>query len=151
MKKFFVALFFLFALTLSGCLPSGGNYDSQTDQSVPEKDLATWVGHPLPQDYSSLKYQILGGGIDKQVFISFNTSESFFETIKAESIPYSEAQQASASGDFYFIDPEQFSRIDDTVVDRPESVDKVYLSKEGHYRKYVWYQNGRFNLLYVSF
>ena len=141
-NMFSVSWLLVISVFLSGCLKFGDNYSYTEGQSAPITVIEQWIGAPLPSNYSDLKYKIINDAPDKQVAIAVKVPQSYYKTAIENLVRDNDAVKGKISS--YLGDensPNAFMK-------SPLANTPVWTSKEGFYRKYIWYQN---STLYVSY
>uniref|UniRef100_A0A0C1N1F3 Uncharacterized protein n=1 Tax=Tolypothrix bouteillei VB521301 TaxID=1479485 RepID=A0A0C1N1F3_9CYAN len=76
-----VLVLVILSALLVGCLNFGNNYSHEDGQKPPLKEIGNWLGLPLPNNYSYLKYKIIADAPDKNVEIAVKVPEDFFKNL----------------------------------------------------------------------
>ncbi len=139
------------SMLLTGCLEAGEGRYRYTDGKPPPLDvIARWLGAPLPPHYCDLKYEIVQGAMlpDPYARISVKVSEQYYRTVTRDWLDYDkvkgqlqydlkprERKLSTAAGDF---------------IQKPRADTAVWVSQQGFYRQYAWYQDSTLYVVYAS-
>ncbi len=151
----FPAICFSLILLLVGCsstdsnaLKFGDNYDDRSDrQAIPLDAIGKWLGAPLPGNFSDLHYKIIGDTLDPQAMISVRVPEFYYKKLVANMVDYDRVK--SEFKNFDLVKPREWKSAD-SFIQKPLPSTKVWVSKTGTYRRYIWYQESVLYLVYVS-
>jgi hypothetical protein len=143
-------------LLLVGCSSSdfnalkfGDNYDDQSDrQVIPLDAISKWLGAPLPgTNFSDLRYKIIGDTPDPQAKISVKVPETYYKKIVENMADYDRVKNEFKN--FDLVKPREW-KSDDSFIKKPLPSTKIWVSKTGTYRRYIWYQDSVLYLVYAS-
>ncbi|MBD2199420.1 MULTISPECIES: hypothetical protein [Calothrix] len=137
---------------LTGCLSLkfGDNYNSEKQQVADVKVIEKWLGAPLPNNYSGLKYEIIADTPDPQVKIAVNVPQEYFQTLVKQNnlVKYDEVKNKLPND----LKPREWqeSNQPSDFIDKPLPTTTIWIMKTEFYPKYLWYQQQRLYLVYAS-
>ncbi|MBD2339327.1 hypothetical protein H6G64_20355 [Calothrix sp. FACHB-156] len=137
---------------LTGCLNLnfGKNYSNQNQQEPPLEVIGKWLGAPLPNNYSDLKYEIISDTPDPQVKIAVNVPKEYFQNLinQKNLVKYDEYKNKLP----YDLKPREWQESNQTkdFIKKPLPSTTIWITKNEFYPKYLWYQQQRLYLVYVS-
>jgi hypothetical protein len=140
----------IFSALLVGCLKFGNNYSNADGQKPPVKEIGNWLGLPLPNKYSNLKYKIIVDTLDKNVQISVKVSEDFFQSlIKSQKLVNYDKFRDSLP---YDLKPRELLNTENSnsILANPHPSTTIWITNNQFYPKYFWYQNSTLYLVYSS-
>ncbi|WP_019500136.1 hypothetical protein [Pseudanabaena sp. PCC 6802] len=151
-----VAIVLNLHLLVAGCggfgVKFGDNYNYQSDRQmgkqVPLEAIAKWLGKPLPASYSDLRYEIIADTPDPQAKISVKVPEFYYKSIVQNVVDYDIVK--SQLQNFDLVKPREMANDPGGIIQKPLPSTRIWVSKTGTYRRYIWYQGSVLYLVYAS-
>jgi hypothetical protein len=157
--KFWTIVFSLYLL-IAGCggadlnpLKFGDNYNYQSDREAgkqaPLEAIGKWFGMPLPTGYADLRYDIVADTPDPRAKISVRVPEAYYKSIMQNMADYDKVKGHLQN--FDLVKPREWTGDDPGgIIQKPLPSTKIWVSKTGTYRRYIWYQRSVLYLIYAS-
>ncbi|MUG95966.1 hypothetical protein F7734_27890 [Scytonema sp. UIC 10036] len=150
-KNFWLVLVLVILSALFiGCFNFGNNYNNEDGQKPPLKEIGNWLGLPLPNNYSDLKYKIIADTPDPNVEIAVKVPEDFFQSlIKSQNLVNYDKFKDKLS---YDIKPRELSNTDasHSIIKKPQPNTTIWITQNQYYPRYLWYQDSTLYLVYFS-
>ncbi|GAB1542320.1 hypothetical protein NUACC21_49940 [Scytonema sp. NUACC21] len=144
-----ILLLVILSTLLVGCLNFGNNYSHEDGHKPPLKEIGNWLGLPLPNNYSDLKYKIIADTPDRNVEIAVKVPEEFFlHLVKSQNLVNYDQFKDKLS---YDLKPRELSNTDsDSILKKPQPNTTVWITQNQVYPRYLWYQNSTLYLVHFS-